>query len=139
MVEVARPLSLVVVLFAAAWLACKLKNVHDSTNLSWDTRLVGWALVSIVCEGGWMYSTLCAASPESHPYGVHGVAALCVATPSATQIPSMLPQCSLATTDIGSPGNISKNIIHPISLSTVVNSEGSTTFSEKFPTFWGSE
>lgn len=50
MVEIARPLSLFVTVLAAAWLAYQLNNVHDSTNLSRDIRLVGWALAAIICE-----------------------------------------------------------------------------------------
>lgn len=51
-VEQARPLSLVVTVFAATWLACQLRNVHDSTNLRRDIGLVGRALAAILCEGG---------------------------------------------------------------------------------------
>eukprot|EP00752_Nemacystus_decipiens_P009741 g8699.t1 len=43
-----RPLSFAATLLAAAWLLFRLKNVHDSTNLSRDIGLVGKALVGIL-------------------------------------------------------------------------------------------
>lgn len=46
----ARPLSVVVVIFAAVALACQLRHVHDSTGLSRDIGMVGKVLTGLFCE-----------------------------------------------------------------------------------------
>lgn len=57
METVLRPLSFVATLFAAAWLVWRLRNVHDSTNLSRDIGLVGRSLVVALCECSMSYAT----------------------------------------------------------------------------------
>lgn len=60
----ARPVSVLVLVFAAVILGCQLRSVHDSTNLSRDIGLIGRILTVLFCESRFFF--VLAGTPRPH-------------------------------------------------------------------------